>query len=180
MVNKAVGKFNGSIEKTLMRTAILQAEKMSGNILVIENTPHIRKELVFTLAEAGFTIGAVPDFAAAILRLREFKADMVIIDDMLPNIDCTDACRKIRTSLDIPVALLGENDEESWERAIRAEVNLYEPKPFNYPILAARVKATLRRYHARRFFNINHLLDALERDLPLERDLKATEQTGEG
>jgi two-component system, OmpR family, response regulator len=122
--------------------------KMSENILVIENTPHIRKELVFILADAGFTIAAVTDLSAALLRLEEFKADMVIIDEMLPNINGTNACRKIRTSRDIPVALLGENDEESWERAVRAEVNLYEPKPFNYRVLAARIKATLRRYQA--------------------------------
>ena len=123
---------------------------MMDSILIIESDNAMREELISALSEADFIVAAVPDYPAALLKLNQFKPDLVIVDVVLPSMDGTEACRQIRSTLDIPVVLLsGDNRDEAWERALRVDVDLYQPKPFSYPILVARVKAMLRRYKAR-------------------------------
>lgn len=123
---------------------------MPDSILVIENDPTLRRELVSALAKAGFTTVAAPDYSAALLKLDNFKPDMVIVGGRLTGMESMEVCRQIHSALDIPVVLLGEDySDEAWKKALQAEADLYQAKPFNYLILVARVKATLRRCKAR-------------------------------
>ncbi len=123
---------------------------MPDSILIIESDNASREKLISALSEAGFIVAAVPDYSAALLKLNQFKPDLVIVDAMLPGMDGTEACQQIRSTLDIPVILLGEDhSDKAWERALQADANLYQTKPFSYRILVAQVKATLRRYKAR-------------------------------
>jgi len=124
---------------------------MPDSILIIENDPTLREELASAFSEAGFLITVMPDYSAALPKLNQFKADLVIVDAVLPSMDGREACQQIRSTLGIPVVLLGEDySDEAWEKALQADAILYQAKPFSYRILVARVKATLRRYKARR------------------------------
>jgi DNA-binding response OmpR family regulator len=133
------------------KTAIPDRKKeIPDSILIIENDTASREELAAALAKAGFAVAIVPDYPAALLKLNYFKANLVIVDAVLPSIDGREACRQIGSTLDIPVVLLsGDNSDEAWEKASQANIDLYQTKPFNYRILVAMVKATLRRYKAR-------------------------------
>ena len=122
---------------------------MPDSILIIENDPIVREELASSLAKAGFTTTTVSDYSAALLKLNQFKADLVIVNAVLPSMDGTEVCQQIRSTLDIPVVLLGEDhSNEAWEKALQADADFYQTKPFSYRILVARVKAKLRRYKA--------------------------------
>ncbi len=124
---------------------------MSDSILIIENDPTVRRELLSALAEAGFIVAAVPDYSAALLKLNQFKADLVIVDIVLPSIDGIKACQQIQSVLSIPVVLLGEgHSDEAWDKAVQSDTVLYEIKPLSYRILVAKVKVLLRRFKARR------------------------------
>ncbi len=121
---------------------------MTDSILIIGNEPSLREELVSAFTQTGFTVAYVADYPEALLRLNEFKPDLIIMDTVLPTSDGFDACSELRSTFGIPVVLLGgDSSDEAWVRAMEADADLYEIKPYRYVLaLVARVKAILRRY----------------------------------
>ena len=123
---------------------------MTDSILIIEGEPNLRGELASALTEVGFTVVDVRDYPEALLKLDEFKPNMVIVDEVLPGGDGMEVCYQLHSTFGIPIVLLGEDSsDEMWERVMEAEADLYLIKPFSYRELAARVKAILRRYKAK-------------------------------
>ncbi len=120
---------------------------MTDSILIIEGEPTLRRKLASALSQASFAVVDVPDYPEALLKIDEFKPDMVIVDESLPGRDGIEVCSQLRSTFGVPVVLLGEDSsDEMWERVMEAEVDLYLVKPFSYRELVARVKAILRRY----------------------------------
>jgi len=123
---------------------------VTDSILIIEGEPNLRGELASALTEVGFTVVDVRDYPEALLKLDEFKPNMVIVDEVLPGGDGMEVCYQLHSTFGIPIVLLGEDSsDEMWERVMEAEADLYLIKPFSYRELAARVKAILRRYKAK-------------------------------
>jgi len=123
---------------------------VTDSILIIEGEPNLRRELASALTEVGFTVVDVRDYPEALLKLDEFKPNMVIVDEVLPGGDGMEVCYQLHSTFGIPIVLLGEDSsDEMWERVMEAEADLYLIKPFSYRELAARVKAILRRYKAK-------------------------------
>jgi len=119
---------------------------MTGSILIIAGEPISRRQITSALTEAGFGVVDVPDYPEAILKLDEFKPDMVIMDAVLPGRDGMEVCYQLRSTFDIPVVLLGEDSsDEVWGRVMKSDADLYLVKPFSCLELVARVKAVLRR-----------------------------------
>ncbi len=120
---------------------------MTDSILIIEGEPTLRRKLASALSQASFAVVDVPDYPESLLKIDEFKPDMVIVDESLPGRDGIEVCSQLRSTFGVPVVLLGEDSsDEMWERVMEAEVDLYLVKPFSYRELVARVKAILRRY----------------------------------
>ncbi|MBA7659091.1 Alkaline phosphatase synthesis transcriptional regulatory protein PhoP [subsurface metagenome] len=120
---------------------------MTGRILIIEGEPSLSQELTSALDKAGFAVVNVPNFPEALVKLAQFKPDLVITDVVLPGGDGMEACYQLHNIFGIPVVLLGEDSsDEVWGRVMEADADLYLVKPFSYPELVARVKAILRRY----------------------------------
>ncbi len=123
---------------------------MGDRILIIEGDPALRTGLTSALTEAGFAVANVPDYSESLLKLDEFKPDIVIMDEVLLGGDGMEVCYQLQSTFGIPVVLLGEDcSDEVWERVMEAEADLYLIKPFSYRELVARVRAILRRYKGR-------------------------------
>lgn len=119
-------------------------------ILVIEDEATLRSKLASFLTEAGFTVVAMPDYPETLLKLDEFKPDIVIMDIVLPSGDSIEACYQLRNTFGIPVVLLGkDSSDEVWGRVMEADADLYLVKPIRTRELIARVEAILRRYKAK-------------------------------
>jgi PleD family two-component response regulator len=117
-----------------------------GRVLIIENEPSLRKELVSVLSQAGFVVSAVSDYSQALQRLYEFKVDLIIMESLLEDSDGFNTCRDFRNTFGIPVILLGSfADDAVWERVMQSDADHYEVKPYRYQALIARAKAILRR-----------------------------------
>ena len=120
---------------------------MSDRILIIEDESALGKELTSALTEAGFSVASVPNYPEVLLKLAEFKPDMVIVDESLPGKDGIEVCSQLRGTFGVPIVLLGEDSsDEMWERVMEYEADLYQIKPFSYRELIARINAILRRY----------------------------------
>ena len=127
------------------------------SILIIEGEPNLRGNLASALTEVGFTVADVRDYPEALQKLDEFNPDIAIVDEALPSGDGKEVCHKLRNAFSIPVILLGKDSSgEAWKAAVEAGADFYFTNSFNRRVLAARVKAILRRYKDKAGCSGNH------------------------
>jgi len=76
----------------------------------------------------------------------ETKADIIILDIMMPEMDGYEACREIRKTSTVPVIFLSAKSE-TFDKVLGLELGAddYVTKPFDVKELIARIKAVLRR-----------------------------------
>jgi two-component system OmpR family response regulator len=115
-------------------------------ILVVDDDAHIREVVCFALRRAGYQpLTAANGRAALEVAAREMPA-LVVLDILMPELDGTAVCTRLRTKSDLPVIFLTSKDEEM-DRILGLELGAddYVVKPFSPRELVARVKAVLRR-----------------------------------
>lgn len=115
-------------------------------ILVVDDDPHIRDVVCFALRRAGYQpLTAGNGLAALDVAAREMPA-LVILDILMPELDGTEVCKRLRKGSDVPVIFLTSKDEEI-DRIVGLELGAddYVVKPFSPRELVARVKTVLRR-----------------------------------
>ncbi|MEP7357127.1 MAG: response regulator transcription factor [Anaerolineales bacterium] len=120
---------------------------MSSKILVVDDDAHIRELLRVLLQNEGFDVHEAADGLEALTRLQSVKADLVILDVMMPNMDGWELCRQLRESGDFPLLMLTAKGETSQKiKGFQLGTDDYLVKPFEPLELVARVKALLKRY----------------------------------
>ncbi|MBM3299419.1 MAG: response regulator transcription factor [Deltaproteobacteria bacterium] len=121
----------------------MSAERL---ILIVDDDPHIREVLRFALRSAGFRTAEASDGGQALSLFSELQPDLVILDIIMPGIDGTEVCRRLRTGSNVPIVFLSSKDEEI-DRILGLELggDDYVTKPFSPRELVARVRAVLRR-----------------------------------
>jgi two-component system OmpR family response regulator len=115
-------------------------------VLVVDDDAHIRDVVCFALRRAGYRPLTAADGRSALeTAARELPA-LVVLDILMPELDGTEVCRRLRASSDVPVIFLTSKDEEM-DRILGLELggDDYVVKPFSPGELVARVKAVLRR-----------------------------------
>lgn len=115
-------------------------------ILVVDDEPNIRDVICFALERAGMTTETAGNGSQAMMAFRSGKADLVILDIGMPDMDGLDLCRQIRKTSAIPILFLSARDEEI-DRVLGLEIggDDYVTKPFSPRELVARVKTILKR-----------------------------------
>lgn len=115
-------------------------------ILLVDDEPSIQKMLVHALEREGFQVQAVDDGEAALEAFGSFEPHLIILDIMLPKLDGTEVCRRIRSQSDVPIIMLTAKDDEI-DRVVGLELGAddYVTKPFAVRELVARVRAIMRR-----------------------------------
>jgi two-component system, OmpR family, response regulator MtrA len=115
-------------------------------ILVIEDDPSIRELTQLGLSAAGFRVSTAADGWSGLTLFRQDGPDLVVLDLMLPGMDGLEVCRQIRAVSVVPIVMLtARTDTNSVVVGLEAGADDYVTKPFEMPVLVARVKAALRR-----------------------------------
>ncbi|WP_295580524.1 response regulator transcription factor [uncultured Oscillibacter sp.] len=115
-------------------------------IMILEDDPVIREELALLLENEGYRTRTVTDFSTAAEQVREVGPDLVLLDVGLPGRDGFSLCAELRRASDAPVIFVTSRDSALDElRALSLGGDDYITKPYNIPVLLARVKAVLRR-----------------------------------
>ena len=121
----------------------------AGNLLVVDDDQLTREMLARRLQRLGFTITQAADGREALLRLKEQRYDLVLLDIVMPVLDGFQALESMRadpTLRHVPVIMLTALDDvESTVRCIEAGASDYVPKPFNPVVLRARINAALEK-----------------------------------
>ncbi|MEV6812655.1 response regulator [Micromonospora sp. NPDC051296] len=116
------------------------------DVLLVEDDDSIAEPLVEGLARYGIRARRVATGAAALAAPR---ADMVLLDLGLPDIDGIEVCRTLRHDADLPVIMLTARGGEA-DRVLGLELGAddYLTKPFSLRELVARMHAVGRRTRA--------------------------------
>lgn len=115
-------------------------------ILIIDDDPQIREVLRIALRQAGHDVAEAGDGAEGLAKARGGRADLIVLDIGLPEMDGLELCRRLRTERDTPVLFLTARDDEI-DRVLGFELggDDYVAKPFSPRELLARIRAILKR-----------------------------------
>jgi two-component system KDP operon response regulator KdpE len=99
-----------------------------------------------TLTGAGYEVDDAKTGEEALIKVREFRPDLVLLDINMPGMSGLSACREIRSDTTIAVIMLTvRNSEADKVEALDAGADDFITKPFSTPELLARIRAALRR-----------------------------------
>lgn len=119
-------------------------------ILVIDDDPAVTSTLKRGLAYEGYTVDAAATGFQGLTIARDHAPDLVVLDVMLPGLDGYQVLERLRTAdQHLPVMMLtARDDPKDQVRGLESGADDYVVKPFTFAVLAARVKALLRRREA--------------------------------
>ncbi len=127
---------------------------MSGRILIVEDAPANIQTLVAILKEKGYEISVASNGRQALKVLGSVRADLILLDIMMPEMDGFETCIQIKASpewRDIPVIFLTAKTETSdIVRGFELGAVDYVAKPFHAHELLARVDTHLKMDRLRR------------------------------
>ncbi len=116
-------------------------------IMIVDDDANICELVRLYLEKEGYETVICLDGQKALEEFEKNKADLAVLDIMMPKVDGITVCREIRKSSDMPVIMLTAKGE-TFDKVLGLELGAddYIVKPFEGKELVARVKAVLRRY----------------------------------
>ena len=116
------------------------------HIFIVEDEPVIRRELKILLENAMYQVTVVEDYKCVPELVVREKPDLVLLDVNLPGASGFDICTQLREQADVPVIFLtGRTDSMDELTGILKGGDDYITKPYQAPILLARIQAVLKR-----------------------------------
>ncbi|MFH2104518.1 MAG: response regulator transcription factor [Chloroflexota bacterium] len=119
---------------------------MPTRILVVDDEPRYLRLLEANLETEGYDVVVAQNGEDAIERFSSGKADLILLDVMLPRMDGFAVCQRIRQFSTVPIIMLtAKGEEHDRVRGLDVGADDYLVKPFSVMELLARVRAVLRR-----------------------------------
>jgi len=112
-------------------------------VMIVDDSPTIRKILGLTLERAGYKVVPEPDGESAIERLTQVVPDLILLDIAMPKIDGYEVCKRIKQdprTKAVPVVMLsGKGALFDKVKGHMAGATEYLTKPFETPAVLAVV-----------------------------------------
>ncbi|MFC6094356.1 winged helix-turn-helix domain-containing protein [Saccharothrix lopnurensis] len=119
---------------------------MDISVLLVEDDEHIRQALGLAMADEGFAVTDAVSGEQALELLAGAEPDVVLLDLVLPGVDGLEVCRTLRARGDLPIIIVtARTDAADVIAGLEAGADDYVTKPLVASVLAARIRALLRR-----------------------------------
>ena len=116
-------------------------------VLVVDDEPDIVDLIRMSLTLANFDVLTASSGAEALKTLDSKKADIVVLDVMMPQMTGFEVCEKIRANAKLktlPVIILtAKGQKEDAEKGLSVGADDYIIKPFDPTELAEQVRSML-------------------------------------
>ena len=118
-------------------------------ILIVEDDEKLRNELEIFLGRNGYLAEGINEFDDTLRDILKARANMILLDVNLPNVDGEYLLREIRRQSDVPVIMITSRDSEMDELlSMHYGADNYVTKTFNTQLLLAKIQVILRRTRA--------------------------------
>ncbi len=115
-------------------------------IMIVEDDASTRDELALLLQNEGYFPVLEVDFAEIAKQAEQEKPDLILLDIGLPGRDGFSWCASLQKNRKTPIIFVTSRNSSMDEiRALSLGGDDYITKPYNIPVLLARIKAVLRR-----------------------------------
>jgi two-component system phosphate regulon response regulator PhoB len=118
-------------------------------ILAVDDEEDLLELVRYTLTREGYDVTCVETGEDCIRQARQRHPDLILLDLMLPGIDGLDVCKALKgedNTRTIPIVMLtAKGDDADIVTGLELGADDYITKPFSAKVLAARIKAILRR-----------------------------------
>jgi len=116
-------------------------------ILIIEDDKEINEALKEGLEDESYAVDSCFDGEDGYHTAMAEEYDLIILDVMLPSMNGFEVCKKLRAEKNTtPILMLtARGQSQDVVRGLDFGADDYLPKPFNFDILLAHMRAILRR-----------------------------------
>ena len=116
-------------------------------VLLVEDNSQLNKALTTLLKRNSYLVDSALDGEEALIYLKDYQYDVIVLDIMLPKIDGLEVLRRARSNgIQTPIILLtAKSTIEDKITGLDLGADDYLPKPFNSDELLARIRALGRR-----------------------------------
>lgn len=116
-------------------------------VLVVEDEPQMAGFIARGLRDDGYIVDVAPDGEQAMAHVETHNYDLVLLDLRLPLKDGLTVCRELRDrSFKAPILMLTALDSVTdIVNGLNSGADDYLPKPFDFGVLLARMRALMRR-----------------------------------
>lgn len=118
-------------------------------VIVVDDEPMMVELICRTLKNLGHeVVGTGHDGDEAVELARKHQPELVVIDYAMPNTDGMTAAETILKEMAIPIVLsTGRTDDETLQRAKKADIHSFLVKPFHQEQLKTAITMALVRHH---------------------------------
>jgi CheY-like chemotaxis protein len=129
-----------------------------GRILIADDNPSNVELLEVYLSDIDCDLGIATDGRDTLVKVAEFKPDLILLDIMMPKLSGFEVCQKLKsdpaTKGIMILMVTALNEPGDIERAVNAGTDDFLSKPVNKLELLKRVENMLR---------LRHITDEVER-----------------
>ena len=135
-------------------------------VLVVDDEEDLLELVRYNLAREGYRVTGVGTGEDALKAARKQPPDLIVLDLMLPAVDGLEVCRRLKadaaTRDSLIVMLTAKSEEGDVVVGLERGADDYVTKPFSPRVLAARIRALLRREESRRREELETTIDVHE------------------
>lgn len=133
-------------------------------LLLVEDNVQLNKALSTLLKRNSYLVDSAFDGEEALIFLKDYDYDVIVLDIMLPKIDGLEVLKRARSNgITTPIIMLtAKSTIEDKIVGLDLGADDYLPKPFNTEELLARIRALSRRkaqeYHSQEELSFGDIL----------------------
>jgi diguanylate cyclase (GGDEF)-like protein len=121
----------------------------AATLLVVDDEALNRDMLARRLTRSGYSVDVAEDGTSALALIEQHGYDLVLLDQMMPDISGAEVLRRLRTKWtagELPVIMVtAVNAAESIAQALELGANDYITKPLDFQVARARIRSQLAR-----------------------------------